>query len=85
MSKVTETNSGAAAHVQGYLRDAIDSIDAAFGAGHAAANPELVGAFIGACAQAQVALLLQHSFGDKVAGIEAGLVAIANALPLAGN
>lgn len=38
---------GAVAH---YVAAARDAIDAAFGDGHAAANPELVAAFVQACA-----------------------------------
>ncbi len=40
----------APANVAGYLAAARDAIDATFGEGHAAANPELVAAFVQACA-----------------------------------
>jgi hypothetical protein len=40
----------APAAVAGYLEAARDAIDAAFGPGHAARHPELVAAFLQACA-----------------------------------
>jgi hypothetical protein len=40
----------APAAVAGYLAAARETIDAAFGEGHAAANPELVAAYLQACA-----------------------------------
>lgn len=75
---------GAAAHVGGYLAAAKESIDNLFGPGYAAGHPELVGAFVQACAREQLNVVLQHSFGDKVAGIGAGLVAISNSMPIVG-
>lgn len=82
--KEVDAGHGAAAHVGGYLAAAKESIDNLFGPGYAAGHPELVAAFIESCAREQLNVVLQHSFGDKVAGIGEGLVAIANSMPIVG-
>jgi hypothetical protein len=49
-SHLDHTKAQAPAAVARYLTEAKAQIDAAFGAGHAAAHPELVAAFVQACA-----------------------------------
>ena len=49
-SQLDHTKTHAPAAVASYLTEAKAQIDAAFGAGHAAAHPELVAAFVQACA-----------------------------------
>lgn len=48
--KLDHTKGHAPVAVAEYLRAAREAIDDVFGAGHAAANPELVAAFLQACA-----------------------------------
>lgn len=83
MGKI-EAATAEGAHAQGWLCDARDSIDAAFGQGYAAANPELVGAFIAACASEQLAVAVRDNVGGGLGEVGAGLQNVGSGL-LAGG
>lgn len=56
--------------VDGWLEVAIATLDDRFGAGYAAMNPSLVGAYIQACALASIRTALTDELVNALAGVE---------------
>lgn len=76
----TDAGSAQAAHVGGYLAAAKQSIDREFGAGFAKANPQLVAAFLSACAADRLAEVLSDKVGAGLGEVGAGLQNVGSGL-----
>ena len=57
--------------VEDYLANAIHNLDEKFGNGYAKAHPELVGAYINACAKEQFTPYIANAFNDLADSIRA--------------
>ena len=76
--KFVEYQNNAPLHIAEYLREGIDSIDDLLGEGYAKAHPELLGAFIQACAADVHANVLQDDVGGPLDALADPLRQIAN-------
>lgn len=75
-----EYQANAPLHINSYLKAGIESIDEQLGRGYAAANPELLGAYIRACVADVASNVLQDDVAGRLDDIGVAVGGLGNAI-----